>query len=140
MWRRIRENLLRRGVQTLLSSGAQLAATATARQFEQVFQVTFPVTVSVRASHARVTVHRTRSSQVLLQADLGASFGWEFISDQDEFGVYIVAKRKPLVGALSWASFSLNVPMEANLAFNLTPGAVSLEDVDGKFSLLGEAE
>ncbi len=133
--RRLRGALLRRGLESALSVGADAAAAATAKSFRQVFSVQPPLTVYVRASHAEVTILRGAPQSVSLEADLHASFGWDFATDQDEAGVYIVARRKPIVGALSWAKFSLTVPLDAHLALNLTPGSVHLAHVNGKLTL-----
>ncbi len=132
--RRLRGALLRRSLESALSVGAA----ATAKSFRQVFTVQPPITVYVRASHAEVTIVRGAPHNVSLEADLHASFGWEFATDQDEAGVYIVARRKPIVGALSWAKFSLTVPLGAHLALNLTPGSVHLAQVNGKLILPAE--
>ncbi len=132
--RRLRGALLRRSLESALSVGAA----ATAKSFRQVFTVQPPITVYVRASHAEVTIVHGAPHNVSLEADLHASFGWEFATDQDEAGVYIVARRKPIVGALSWAKFSLTVPLGAHLALNLTPGSVHLAQVNGKLILPAE--
>lgn len=137
---RLRGALLRRSLESVLSVGADAAAAATAKSFRQVFTVQPPITVYVRASHAEVTILRGAPHNVSLEADLHASFGWEFATDQDEAGVYIVARRKPIVGALSWAKFSLTVPLGAHLALNLTPGSVHLAQIDGKLILPAEMQ
>jgi hypothetical protein len=127
--------LVRRGVETALQATAEVAATATARAFRQVFPVGLPTTVYVRASQCEVKIQHQPGNHVELVASLQASFGWEFVAEQDDAGVYIVARRKPVVGALSRASVTLIVPPEANLVFHLTPGAVRLMNVDGKLSI-----
>ncbi len=135
MFRQVRNALVRRGLETAVQATTDAAATATAKAFRQVFTVNFPTTVYVRASHSYVTVRKQAGNQVVVDANLQASFGWEFVTEQDAAGVYIVARRKPVVGALSAARFTLTVPPEANLVLHLTPGSVHFADVDGKFSL-----
>lgn len=129
--------LLRRGLQSAVNVGAQAAAAATTQEIRQVFSVQFPATIYLRAAHCTVAIRRTPGDQVVLTAQLGAAFGWELATDQDEAGVYIVAKRKPVVGALSWANFNLSVPPEAHLALHLTPGNIELIGVDGPIHLPG---
>ncbi|MFQ3536191.1 MAG: hypothetical protein SNJ58_09950 [Aggregatilineales bacterium] len=133
--RRLRSAILRRGLRSVLSFGAEAAAAATAKRFQQLFSVQPPLTVYVRGSHVAVHLQRGSPHNVLLEADLHASFGWEFLTDQDQEGVYIVARRKPVVGALSWATFSLTLPLYAHLALNLTPGSLHLAHFDGKLTL-----
>ena len=130
-------SLLRRGVETAVQVTAESATTATTQSYFRIFEVTLPTTVYVRASQILITVRRKPGTQVQFSASLRASFGWTFVADQDDAGVYIVAKRKLLVGSLSSASFNLIVPPEANLVFHLTPGTVRLYDVDGKLSIPG---
>jgi hypothetical protein len=133
--RRLRGALLRRGLRSVLSLGAEAAAAATAEHFQQRFSVQPPLTVYVRGSQLTVRVQRCTAHEVLLEADLHARFGWEFVAEQDEAGVYIVARRKPLVGALSWATFSLTLPHYAHLALHLTPGSLHLAHLEGKLTL-----
>jgi len=135
--RKVSGALLRRGLQSAVNVGAQAAAAATTQEVRQVFTVRPPVTAYLRASHCTVTIRRVVGDQVILAAQLGAAFGWELATDQDEAGVYIVAKRKPVVGALSWANFNLSVPPEAHLALHLTPGNIELIGVDGPIHLTG---
>ncbi len=136
MFRRVRNALLRRGVETALQVGAETAAVATTKNFVQYFEVKLPATVYVRASQSEVTVIHRPGTRVELSANLRASFGWELVAEQDDAGIYIVAKRKPVVGKLSSANFTLTVPPEVNLVFNLTPGSVRFASINGKFNVL----
>lgn len=143
MYRRIFGFLLKRGLQTALDTTAAAASQATSESFRQIFHVQLPCTVYVRAAHCSVDVRRQPAERgrererVELNATLRAAFGWEFSTDQDDAGVYIVAKRKPVVGALANARFSLSVPSGAHLVLHLTPGSVHLIDFDGKITLEG---
>jgi hypothetical protein len=135
MFRRVLNLFLRRGLETAVQVTAESATSATSRSFVQVFEVALPTTVYVRASQCDITVLRVPGRRVELSASLRASFGWELAAEQDEAGVYIVARRKRVVGAISSARVSLSVPPQANLVFNVTPGTIHLLDVDGKLSI-----
>ena len=137
MFRRVMSTMLKRSVESAVQATAQTAAAATSKTFVQRFEVTLPTTIYVRASQSQVTVRRQRGTLVELSASLRASFGWELAAEQDEAGVYIVAKRKALMGTLSSANFTLTVPPEANLVFHLTPGSVRIFDIDGKLTIPG---
>ncbi len=139
MIRRLVNMLLRRSLVTAVQVTTETAATAAGKSFIQRFDVRLPTTIYVRASQCDVTVYRQPGSQVELSANLRASFGWDFIAEHDEAGVYVVAKRKPVVGAISSANLTLIVPPEANLVCHLTPGTVHLIDVDGKLNIPGMA-
>ena len=85
------------------------------------YEVRGPTTVYVRASHCRVTVRRTGMQQVQVEGELRQAFGWQWVTERDEAGVYVILKRKPLVGAY--------------LVFHLTPGSVHLQDFSGRLSI-----
>ena len=135
MLKRVRNILLQRGLETAINVTAEATAQATTRSFLQVFEVGLPVTIYVRATQADVTVCHQPGTKVELSANLRASFGWDLVADQDEIGVYIVAKRKPIVGTMSTAAFTLTVPPEANLVFHLTPGTIRFQNIAGKLSI-----
>ncbi len=99
------------------------------------YEVTAPTTVYVRASHCRVSVQRSSERQVQIEGDLRQSFGWQWVTERDDAGVYVVLKRKPVVGALSYANLALVVPPDAYLVFHLTPGSVDLQDFNGRLSV-----
>lgn len=136
--------LLRRSVEEALETGAttavSAAADATSKQFRQTFEVKLPTTIYVRASHSAVTVRYGPPDRVEVAAMLRVAFGWELVTEQDEAGLYIVAKRKPMVGRLSAAAFTITVPPQANLVLNLTPGSIYFENIDGKLNVPGLEE
>jgi hypothetical protein len=130
---------LRIGRQSALDTALGVASNAMPaaadRLYTQVFNVTKPITVYLRASHCRVTVRPTTESRVRLEANLQRVFGVEFATEQDDAGIYIVARRKPVVGTVSRAEFTLTVPSNAHLALHLTPGDIVFESVDGVVEL-----
>jgi hypothetical protein len=87
--------------------------------------------VYVYATHSRVTIRRKPGNQIELDANVRGAFGLNFSIEQDEAGVYIVAKRKPVAGTLAWVDLTLTVPPEARILAHLTPGQLALKDVDG---------
>ncbi|MBZ0308479.1 MAG: hypothetical protein K8I82_20605, partial [Anaerolineae bacterium] len=101
------------------------------RSHLRVFKVDAPVTIFVRGTKCKVTVQYHELEQVELHAHLYNAFGLQFVTEQDDAGVYIVAKRRRFLGWISRAEFVLRVPAYANLAFNVTPGTVQLEQVTG---------
>ncbi len=94
-----------------------------------------PITLYLRAEYAEVQITRWRQPQVVITAQLQAAFGWRIASDQDEAGVYFVARRRPVVGGLSRALFRVSVPYETYLVLNLNSGRLVLDDVDGTLEL-----
>ena len=127
--------LLRHGgrsaVESAVSAAVEAVPKSGQRSFIQVFAVSRPLTVYVRGSHCAVSVRRHDAPRVELEASLARSFGAELTAEQDEAGIYIVARRKPVVGAAARLELALTVPPDAHLALHLTPGDVSFLDVDG---------
>ncbi len=137
MIHRVTNALLKRGLETAVQVTAETAVSTSTKSFVQAFEVTLPTTVYIRASNVEVTVCREPGRHVELSANLRGSFGWELAAEQDSAGVYIVARRKRVVGALSSGRFTVTVPPEANLVFHLTPGDIRFVDMDGKLTIPG---
>jgi hypothetical protein len=130
---------LRRGgqqaINTALESAVDAVPNSVQRSHTQIFNVKPPVTVYVRASHCRVFVRCAAAPKVVLEANLYRAFGVELATEQDDAGVYVVARRKPVVGTVSRTEFTITVPPESHLAFHLTPGDVIFENVEGTLQL-----
>jgi hypothetical protein len=125
----------RSAVDSALGAAAEAVPRTSQRSQVQIFNVTLPVTVYVRASHCRVFVRCERSSKVVLEANLYRAFGVELAAEQDAAGVYIVARRKPVIGTISRTDLTLTVPPESYLAFHLTPGEIVFQNIDGMIKL-----
>jgi hypothetical protein len=127
----------RRDVVSAINTATNVVTTTVDRpqSHTQIFNVTPPLTVYVRGSNCRVTVQRSPDPKVILRTDMPRAFGLELAAEQDHAGIYIVAKQKRVVGALSRADFAVTVPVECHLVFHLTPGDVVLEDIDGMIEL-----
>lgn len=134
---------LRVGGVSAAARGLRVAASAVPeranRTQTQVFNISGPATVYVRGSQCRVTVSRGEPHKVTVRASLVRAFGLELAAEQDDAGVYIVARQKPVVGRLSRAEFSIAIPAETHLVFRLTPGDVILHDLDGMLELPASA-
>ncbi len=105
------------------------------------YEVSGPTTVYVRASHCRVNVRRTAERRVQVECDLPQAFAWEWVTERDAAGIYVVLKRRPVVGALAAAVVTVTVPSDAYLVFNLTPGSVHLAEFEGRLAVAAlEAE
>ncbi|MBL8162361.1 MAG: hypothetical protein JNJ61_10285 [Anaerolineae bacterium] len=99
------------------------------------FSVSGPVSFYLHSENAEVRVTRWAQPQIEVTAQLQAAFGWRLATDQDEVGVYFVAKRRALVGSLSSAVFSVLVPHDTYLILKLTDGRVLLNGVTGTLHL-----
>lgn len=95
------------------------------------FPVSGPITLYLRAEQAEVRLTRWAKPEIEVTAQLQVAFGWKLVTDQDEAGVYIVAKRRALVGGFSSVIFSILAPPDTYLLLNLDESRVLLEHVDG---------
>ncbi len=130
--------LLRQGGRSALDAALGAAVSAVPkpaeRLYTQIFHVTGPVTVYVRGERCRVVLCRAEAGRVTLEAHVGHP-GVEFVTEQDAAGVYIVLKRKPVIGAVARVDFTLHVPAEAHLALRLKAGEVLFAELDGLWEL-----
>jgi len=99
------------------------------------FNVADRLTFYVHTSHAEVRIRRWDEPRIEVMAQLQAPFGWQVKTDQDEAGVYFVARRKPVVGNLSGAVFSIVVPAAADLLLKLDQCRLVLDDVTATIAL-----
>jgi hypothetical protein len=97
------------------------------------FPVNGPITVYLRAEQAEIRLVRWAQPKVDVFVQLQAAFGWRIATDQDADGVYVVAKRRMLVGGMSRATFTLTVPHDAYLILKLTESNLLVTDVNGTF-------
>ena len=124
-----------RAVNSALGAAADAVPKTTQRSHRQIFNVTAPTTVYVRGSHCHVTVQRHTDPKVVLDVNLHRAFGVELVAEQDDDGIYIVAKRKAVVGKVTRADLSLTIPPDCHLALHLTPGQITFAHVDGMMEL-----
>jgi hypothetical protein len=95
------------------------------------FAISDPVTVYLQAEQAEIRLVRWGQPKVDVFVQLQAAFGWRIATDQDADGVYIVAKRRMIVGSMSRATFTLTVPHNAYLILKLHESSLLIADVDG---------
>jgi hypothetical protein len=117
-----------------VSAVSELSEIARRRQ-TYVFSTQGPVTFYLRAEQAEVRVTRWTQPRVEITVFLQAAFGWRVAADQDEAGVYLVARRRPLVGSLARALFEVAIPREAYLDLHLDDGRVVLESISGTLQI-----
>jgi hypothetical protein len=99
-----------------------------------------PITFYLRAEHAEVRIMRWTLAKVEVTAALQAAFGWRVAADQDEAGVYVAAKRKPVLGNLSTALFSVVLPHDAHLILSLNESRLVLENINATLQIPPQSE
>lgn len=120
---------------TQLVNAASSVVELTRSSQTYTFQVSSRATCYVHVGGGEVRIARHPAQQVEITALLQAPFAWRVAAEQDEAGVYLVALRRPLVGAMGGANFLITVPDDAYLALRLEHSRLSLEDVNGLIEL-----
>ncbi len=86
---------------------------------------------------AGVDLHITRWPHPLMRVQtlLQAGFGWRIATEQDAAGVYIVAMRRNVVGAMTKGRFEVSLPHGAQVMMKLERCDLHLQDVSGTHEL-----
>ena len=79
-----------------------------------------PMTFFLQAEQAVITLTRHDKPQILAKVELQAGFGWQMTAEQDEAGVYLIARRKPLIGSIGRGAFDIALPADIHIALKLT--------------------
>ncbi len=118
----------------LVSAASTVAELARTSQ-SYTFAVSSGTTCYVHVAGGEVRVARQSAPTVEIMALLQAPFGWRLSAEQDDAGVYFVALRRPLVGAMAWGSVLVTLPDDAYLALRLEHTRLCLENLDGVLEL-----
>lgn len=89
------------------------------------------------AEGADVRIARWALPTIEVMAHLQASFGWRIAHEQDDAGVYFVAKRRAITGKLAAGVFTLTLPHDAHLILRLERCQVWLAEMTGILELAG---
>jgi hypothetical protein len=118
----------------IANTAAQIADLARSSQVYR-FNVESSATFYLHTASAEVSVTRWAEPVIEVEAVLQAPFGWRVESDQDDAGVYFVARRRAVVGGIAGATFRVHVPETAYLVLKLDSVRLSLESVSGSIEL-----
>lgn len=94
-----------------------------------------PVTLYLHLQATHITFDYWQQPEIELVTEFQAGFGWRFKADQDTYGVYIVAKRLAVVGALAQAKFIARIPQDTNLVLRLEHCSVTFNNLNGTYEL-----
>lgn len=99
-----------------------------------------PTTFYLDVSGVEVRVLRHNNPLIEVKIMLQSPFAWRLATDQDAAGVYVVARRRPLIGSLAQAIFDIVVPRDAHLILKLENCRLTLENNTGTFEIPGQGE
>ena len=108
----------------LLSSARDLTRETTTYRWE----VEPPNTFYIDAEYADISLSRQESAEILATVKLQAAFSWQIATQQDKAGVYMVARRKPLIGSIGRGSFQIRVPSDVHISLKLRHCQLCLND------------
>ena len=113
-------------------NAASSVADYTRKAQTYTFPVSGAVTVYLQAEQSEIRLIRWEQPKVDIFIQLQAAFGWRIATDQDADGVYVVAKRRMLVGSMSRATFTLTVPQNDYLILKLTGSSLLVDGINGE--------
>lgn len=131
------ENL--RNLWQLANTASALAEIARKSQL-YTFKVSAPITFYMQAEAAQVRIARWEQARLEISAQLRVPMGWRVVTDQDDAGVYCVARRRPVVGGLAGAKFTITVPRDTYLLLKLADCDLRLDGVNGTFEFAAPHE
>ena len=116
-------------------NAASTVADYTRKSQTYTFPVNGAVTVYLQAEQSEIRLVRWEQPKVDIFIQLQAAFGWRIATDQDADGVYVVAKRRMLVGSISKATFTLTVPNDAYMILKLTGSSLLVDGINGELHI-----
>ena len=89
------------------------------------------------AEYARIDLIRADGDSLQAELSLRSAKSWALATDQDEAGVYVVLKRKPLIGGIGAARLRFSVPAHVHISLKLKRCRLCLHDVSEPLELPG---
>lgn len=106
---------------------------------QEVKQWTFlvqpPVTFYCHAEAVDLVIKHHTQPEITLKAEFQLKMSWRIQTDQDHAGVYVVAKRLPLIGTMARLRLEVGLPYETFLALRLEGGNLTLAELNGELHL-----
>ncbi len=121
-------------VRGLLDTAASFTEIADKKQ-TLVYAVNAPATLYLQTETADLRLRRWAEARIEVTIKLQVALGWRYAAEQDEAGVYIVTKRRAVVGGLSRATFEIAVPQDTHLLLRLNQCTVNFAIQDGLLEL-----
>ena len=110
---------------TIVSSVRDLALESKTYHWD----ITPPITFYLHVECATVVLKHHDKPTISATIELQAGFGWQVATDQDDAGVYIVAKRKPLIGTIGRGNFDITLPHDIHVTLKLEHCQLRLDDL-----------
>lgn len=92
-------------------------------------------TFFLEAQYADIRLVTHDQRDILATVELQAGFGWQMVTDQDDAGVYIIVRRKPLIGSISRSRFDITLPADLHISLKLENCRLCLDDLNTALDL-----
>lgn len=125
--------MLRKAWKALEIVGAARELAIETRRFN--WDVAPRTTFFLQAEHTDVRLKAHERPEILATIKLQAGFGWHLVTDQDEAGVYIIARRKPVIGSVGRGRFDIALPADARVSLKLEHCQLCLDDLKASLDL-----
>ena len=99
------------------------------------WQAAAGTTFFLQAEYADIHLAAHERQEIIAKVELQAGFGWQLASEQDEAGVYIIARRKALIGSMGRCKFHITLPKEVHISLKLEHCQVCLAELNTALEL-----
>lgn len=94
-----------------------------------------PNTLFLQAEQSDIRLALHDQPRILAKVELRAGFGWQLTTDQDDAGVYVVARRKPVIGSIARGKFQFILPPGVHISLKLTQCQLRFDDLTASLEL-----
>ena len=115
----------------LLGAARELAIETRRFNWELAAGATF----FLQAEYAEINLATHERHEALATIELQAGFSWQLLTDQDEAGVYVIARRKQLIGGIGRSRFDIALPRDAHISLKLAQCRLCLNDMNASLDL-----
>ncbi|MXX82609.1 MAG: hypothetical protein F4Y70_03940 [Chloroflexi bacterium] len=112
----------------LLGSARDLAVER--RRYEWAVQPPKSLFLAVEQSDIHLKPHD--EARIVATIELRGGFSWQIATDQDEAGVYIIARRKAIVGSIGRGKLHILLPPGLRLSLALAHCRLRMDDLNGE--------
>ena len=92
-------------------------------------------TFFLQAEYADIRLVKRERQAIDLKVQLQAGFGWQLLTDHDDAGVYVIARRKAVIGRLSRGRFEIALPADAHVSLKLDHCQLCLAELNTALEL-----
>ncbi len=93
------------------------------------FNVSSPTTFYCHLEGASLIIRHHNKPALLLETQVLVKSGWRIETDDDDAGVYVVARKLPFIGTMSQLTLIATVPSQTNLILKLERCILTIENV-----------